>query len=34
MNIYEAFEQEPVLDEAKSFPLSDTASISLRPLTG
>lgn len=34
MNIYEAFEQEPVLDETKSFPLSDTASISLRPLTG
>lgn len=34
MNIYEAFEQEPLVDEAKSFPLSDTASISLRPLTG
>lgn len=34
MNLYEAFEQEPVIDEAKSFPLSDTASIMLRPLTG
>ena len=34
MNLYEAFEQEPIVDEAKSFPLSDTASISLRPLTG
>lgn len=34
MNIFEAFEQEPIIDEAKSFPLSDKASISLRPLSG
>lgn len=34
MNIYEAFEQEPVVDEAKSFPLSETANILLRPLSG
>ena len=34
MNIYEAFEQGQVIDEAKSFPLSETANIMLRPLSG
>lgn len=34
MNLYEAFEKNPIVDEAKKFPLSDKASIWLRPLTG
>ncbi len=32
-NLYEAFENN-LVDEAKTFPLSDTASISLRPTGG
>lgn len=33
MNLYEAFESS-LLDEAKTFPLSDDASITLRPTAG
>jgi len=34
MNIYETFSKPAFLDSAKTFPLSETASITLLPLTG
>lgn len=34
MNLYETFSKPPMTDSAKEFPLSETASITLLPLTG
>lgn len=34
LNIYEAFESNPIVDEAKEFPLGESSGIKLRPLSG